>query len=96
MYLVDGPSGPTTAKLNDTIAYNFILAKWVMHATTEGSRARPVHSNPPTRCTNEFNPNSYHSSMAIDNDDGSAYYDTHHNVYVDCAQQRGASAPRDP
>jgi hypothetical protein len=49
VYLVDSPTGPTTAKLNDTIAYNFILA-------------------------------NYHSSMAIDNDDGSAYYDTHHNV----------------
>jgi hypothetical protein len=25
---------------------------------------------------------NYHSSMAIDNDDGSAFYDTHHNVFV--------------
>lgn len=25
---------------------------------------------------------NYHSSMAIDNDDGSAYYDTHHNVFI--------------
>lgn len=28
---------------------------------------------------------NYHSSMAIDNDDGSAYYDTHHNVFVAAA-----------
>jgi len=25
---------------------------------------------------------NYHSSMAIDNDDGSAFYDTHHNVFI--------------
>lgn len=25
---------------------------------------------------------NYHSSMAIDNDDGSAFYDTHHNVLI--------------
>ena len=49
VYIWDTASGPTTMKLNDTIAYNFILA-------------------------------NYHSSMAIDNDDGSAYFNTHHNV----------------
>ena len=25
---------------------------------------------------------NYHSSMAIDNDDGSAYFDTHDNVFI--------------
>ncbi len=25
---------------------------------------------------------NYHSSMAIDNDDGSSDYDTHHNVFI--------------
>jgi len=54
VYLYDDASNggaPTTAKKNDTISYNFMLA-------------------------------NYHSSMAIDNDDGSAYFDTHHNVFV--------------
>ena len=56
VYLVDGPDGqPTTAKLNDTISGNFMLA-------------------------------NYHSSMAIDNDDGSAYYDTHHNVFISASE----------
>jgi hypothetical protein len=52
VYLVDGPDGkPTTAKQNETIAYNWILA-------------------------------NYHSSMAIDTDDGSAYLDVHENVLI--------------
>ena len=25
---------------------------------------------------------NYHSSMAIDNDDGSCYYETHHNFFA--------------
>lgn len=29
---------------------------------------------------------NYHSSMAIDNDDGSAFYDTHHNVFVSASR----------
>ena len=56
MYLTEGPDGtPTTRKLNDTIAYNWILA-------------------------------NYHSSMAIDNDDGSAWYDTHDNVFISLSE----------
>jgi hypothetical protein len=52
VYVVDGPDGkPTTAKQNDTISQNWVLA-------------------------------NYHSSMAIDNDDGSSFFNTHHNVFI--------------
>jgi len=46
----------------------------------DGPDGQPTHWKANDTISYNFILANYHSSMAIDNDDGSAFYDTHHNV----------------
>jgi hypothetical protein len=88
----------TVYKHNDTISHNFMLANYHSSMVLEHGVLRGVA---PLHTSIHASPFTPLPPQAIDNDDGSAFYDTHHNVFISASSGaayggNSMSAPHEP